>query len=228
MRRTFAIILTATACTPEGGDTAGSAAESTAATTSEDATGTGAGSTTTLDPGTTTGAATTGEPTTGTSSTGEPVDYCHGFQVEGDAPFLTMYALGGGELVDGTVWPLECGAQGLWMFGLYPSLGGWDPMADTVTLMVEVDVEGYNTNPAGHFFSGEVYYYIGCEDVLGGVLGVAPVLPPDDLADLAVLDGLPAQVRASVVADGVDLTVDVTVTLSAPGDLVLMGCGFGP
>lgn len=221
MRRIFLTLLATTACNPQGGEPSGSATDSTGTATG----GTTGGTTTGATTGPATSAGTAELPTTG-MTTGASVNYCHGFQVGAEAPFLSMYILGGEVLEDGMLWPLECGGQGSWMFGLYPSLGGWDPQSDAVTFAVEVDVEGYNDNPAGHFFSGEVGYYIGCEDVLGGVLGVAPVFPPDELADLSVLDGLPAQVRVTVLADGVALTAEASVTLSAPNDLVLMGCMF--
>jgi hypothetical protein len=225
MRRNFLTLFvttlaTGTACNSQGGEPSGSDTDTTGAMTDGTTGGTTSGGTTTAAT-----EAATSAPTT--STTGEAVNYCHGFQVGAEAPFLSLYVLGGEELVDGMLWPIECGGQGLWMFGLYPSFGGWDPMTDGVTMSVEVDVADHNDNPDGHFFSGDVGYYIGCEDVLGGVLGVAPVLPPDELADLSVLDGLPAQVRVTVLADGVELVVEATVTLSAPSDLVAMGCGFG-
>jgi hypothetical protein len=226
MRRILLTVLAATACTNDSSDSSTSATDSTA--TSTDATSTSGDATTASTTAAT--ATTTDAPTTTDSSntTGAPATYCHGFEVDADAPFLSTYILGGESLVDGAFWPLECGAQGLWMFGIYPSLGGWDPMSPDVTFTIEVDVEGYNNNPDGHFFSGEVGYYIGCEDVLGGVLGVAPVFPPDELADLSVLDGLPAKVRVIVLADGDPITVEAMVTLQAPADLVMMGCEFGP
>lgn len=219
------ITVTAAGCNVDGGEPSTSATESVMATDGATTDGVSDGETTgSVSAGVTTGPATG----TATGATSEPaVNYCHGFQASAEEPFLSMYILGGEMLEDGVHWPIECGGQGLWMFGLYPALGGWDPMNEGLTFTVEVDVEGHNNNPAGHFFSGEVGYYIGCEDVLGGVLGVAPVFPPDDLADLAVLDGLPAQVRVTLVAGDQELMVEAAVTLSAPSDLVLQGCEFG-
>lgn len=169
----------------------------------------------------TTAAAETGEPT---PTTGQPVGYCHGFQVAAEAPFLSLYVLGGEELADGVRWPLECASTGEWMFGLYPALGGWDPMADVVTLAVEVDVAGHNIGPAGHFFSDEVGYYIGCGEGHGEAFGVVPVVPPVAQADVAQLDGVQAEVRVTVLADGQELVDTATVTLSAPGEAQLAGC----
>lgn len=207
------------------GCTAESGATTDAAGTTGGATGDATGEATTTT-ATTTGEPTTGE-TTSAGTTGEPASYCHGFDAGAAMPFLELHILGGELLVDGTTLPLECGGQGLWMFGLYPGLGGWDPGADTIKFAVEVDVEGYNDNPAGHFFSGDVPYYIGCEELEGGVFGVVPVLPPDTLADLSVLDGKPATVRVSVPAGGQVLMAEASVTLSAPSELVQLGCGFG-
>lgn len=171
-------------------------------------------------------AATAGEGTG--SATSESMDvgvsYCHGFQAVAEAPFLSMYVLGGEMLANGVLWPLECGPDGQWMFGLYPSLGGWDPMGKDVTFAVEVDVEGFNTDEAGHFFSEEVAYHIGCEEPFAGHLGVTPVYPPDSVTDLVQLDGKAADVRVTVLAGGKQLVSAATVTLSAPSDVVLQGC----
>ncbi|HEY8376748.1 MAG TPA: hypothetical protein VIK91_09680, partial [Nannocystis sp.] len=115
-------------------------------------------------------AAETGEPA---PTTGPAAGYCHGFQLTAEAPFLSVYVLGGEELADGVHWPLECGPTGEWMFGLYPALGGWDPGMDVVTLTVEVDVAGHNVGPSGHFFRDEVGYYVGCGEGHGeAALGV--------------------------------------------------------
>lgn len=212
----------ASASASETDDTSG--ATTTASTGTSDATST-SDATTTM----TTMTPTTDPTTTATtqSTTGGPVGYCHGFDVEAGAKFLEMHVLGGELLVDGVTWPLECGGQGSWMFGLYPGFGGWDPGVDFVNFTIVVDVEGFNNNPDGHFFSQEVGYYIGCEDVIGGVVGVAPVIPPDTLPDLAALDGKPAKVTVSIPADGETLTISADVTLQAPQELVMMGCMFG-
>jgi hypothetical protein len=205
------VIVTAAACNSEPGDSAG---ESTAMTT--DATTSGGATT---DPTSTTDS---------TSTTTGELGYCY-FEKNAPEPFFTLDVLGGMPLVDGVVWPLECGAQGLWMFGLYPSVGGWDPPPpESLGVMVEVDVEGYNTNPAGHFYSAQDSYGLRCseEGSAGGVLGVLPVFPPDELPDLSVLDGLPAHVRVTELDSGKDLTVEAMVTLSAPKELVQNGGCF--
>lgn len=220
------------ACPGEGSMTTSGTSDSADSTGAASEASTGAASDATGTSGTTTGTtteATTAPTTTPTTdpTTGGPVGYCHGFDVGASEKFLEMNVLGGEPLVDGVTWPLECGGQGSWMFGLYPGFGGWDPGVDFVNFTIVVDVEGFNDNPEGHFFSQEVGYYIGCEDVLGGVLGVAPVIPPDTLADLSVLDGKPATVTVSIPADGETLMISADVTLQAPAELVMMGCEFG-
>lgn len=205
----LSVIVTAAACNSEPGD---SASESTA---SGDATGT-------------TPATSTTDPTSTTDSTTGELGYCF-FEQNAPEPFFTLDVLGGMPLVDGVVWPLECGAQSLWMFGLYPSVGGWDPPPpESLGVMVEVDVEGYNTNPAGHFYSAQDSYGLRCseEGSAGSVFGVLSVFPPDELPDLSVLDGLPAHVRVTELDSGKDLTVEAMVTLSAPKDLVQNGVCF--
>lgn len=173
----------------------------------------------------------TSDPTTGGSSgatTGQPAGYCQGFDVGAAEPFLEMKIKGGTAIADGLTWPLECGGQGFWMFGLYPSLGGWDPGSNDAIFSITVDVDGFNTNPDGHFYSNTMeYYYIGCEQTDGGVVGVIGVLPPDGIADLALLDGKMATVHVEISGGGQLLGADATMTLSAPAAQVMQGCGFG-
>ncbi|WP_434427255.1 hypothetical protein [Nannocystis pusilla] len=198
--------------------------------TSEATAGTGETAATTAGSSSTTSGDSTTEavPTTSTdssSTTSEPVNYCQGFERDAPAPFFELAVMGGAPLVDGAVLPLECGGQGLWMFGLYPSLGGFDPGGYHPQVSVVVDVEGYNIGPTGHFYQrdGESYY-IGCEQLDGGVTGVIPVFPPDELAKLAEVDGLAAQVHVEVDTPDGPLAVDALVTLSAPPELVELGC----
>lgn len=179
----------------------------------------------TTEPGTT-GPGTTG-PTTGEpGTTGSEQEYCNGFSEALPEPQLAFRTVKSQPVADGVTWPLECGGQGLWMFGLYPtSLGGWDPGAEYVSFRVVVDVEGYNDNPDGHFYSADMDpYYIGCELLDGGVTGVLPVFPLDTLPDLSVLDGLPATLHVEINGGGQTLTVDAQTVLSAPKELVEDGC----
>ncbi|MBZ5711952.1 hypothetical protein [Nannocystis pusilla] len=223
------ILACALACAPE------------AATTTDQPTGSTTDDTTTSAPATTddstTDAPTTGAPTTTdattttgdttSETTGSPAGYCWGLDDDAPEPFLELYDHQGNPLADGVTLPLECGVQGLWMFGLYPKFGGWDPMDDSVTFTLTVDVEGFNINPAGHFFSGDVSYYVGCDDLIGGVFGVVPVLPPDELADLSMVDGLTANMHVELHASGQTLTFDAMMPLSAPTELTQEGCTFG-
>lgn len=211
-----------------GCGTGGSGSETTAGETST-GTGasTGAAETSSAESGgeTTTGssgeAPTTGPGTSATTGSGE--QYC-GINVDAKEPYLQLGVFGGETLADGVVWAIECGGQGSWMFGLYPSFGGWDPMSTSVSFSVTVDVAGFNNNPEGHFFSGGVGYYVGCEILDGGVTGVIPVLPGDEIADLSVLDGLPATVHVEIDGGGTPLAVDAMVTLKAPLAQVSMPC----
>lgn len=220
--RTFAgLWMLLCACPEEGGATTETMGPTTA----------GAAGTTTGG-GTTGVTATTGEAPTTSGSTGSstggttaaPVEYCHGFDVRGPMPFLDLYVLGGDPLMDGGTLPLECAGTGTWMFGLYPACGGWVPASDTLTFTVEVDVEGFDAGPMGHFFRAEVPYYIGCMQFEGGLLGVLPVVPPMTVMDPSVLDDKPATVRVSVPAGGQTLAVERKVRLAAPKDEVGEGC----
>lgn len=178
--------------------------------------------------GSTSSGPTTGEATGSSGTTGSAVEYCNGFDVAAAEPFLELRVAGGTPVGAGVTWPLECGGQGSWMFGLYPSLGGWDPGTDSVVFSITVDVEGFNSNPDGHFYSNATeYYYVGCELLDGGVTGVIGVLPPDVIADLTLLDGKAATLHVEISGGGQLLAADATMNLSAPADLVMQGCGFG-
>lgn len=210
------VAMTAAGCNFESSGGSAGATDSDATMESEGADGAATGSV--MPP------ATGGEATDSAATTEMGVSYCHGFQAVAAEPFLALYVLGGEALEDGVFWPLECGDEGKWMFGLYPSLGGWNPMADDVTFTIEVDVEGFAADATGHFFHDEVDYHIGCEDPFAALLGVAPVYPPASVTDPSKLDGQPAKVRVTVLAGAMQLMVEATVTLSAPSDLVLQGC----
>lgn len=217
-------VVAAAGCGGDGDDTGASASggSTSAGSTSQGSTSQASTSGSTGDP--TTGA--TGGSSSG-ATTGQP-GYCQGFDVGAASPFLEMRLKDGTAIADGLTWPLECGGQGFWMFGLYPSLGGWDPGSNDAIFSITVDVEGFNINPDGHFYSNTMeYYYIGCEQTDGGVVGVIGVLPPDGIADLALLDGKMATVHVEISGGGQLLGADATMTLSAPAAQVMQGCGFG-
>lgn len=207
--------------------TGGSASDGSASDGSTSGGSTSGGSTSAAS-GSTSSSPTTGE-ATGSSgaTTGGAAEYCNGFDIAAAVPFLELKVQGGTPVGDGVTWPLECGGQGLWMFALYPSLGGWDPGGDSVVFSVTVDVEGFNSNPDGHFYSNTMeYYYVGCELLDGGVTGLIGILPPDGIADLTMLEGKPATVHVEISGGGQLLSADATMTLSAPADQVMQGCGF--
>ncbi len=228
----LASLLLLTACGGGGDSTQGSsdttASESAGSTTSTttDATAgtTAAASDTTASSDTPTTAATTS--TGNTSSTGSADEFCGGWQGAAGEPALVLADKDGNQLMAGSTLPLECGGQGLFMFGLYPSFGGFTPATDYLDFTLTADVDGYNTNPDGHFFSADpTSYYVGCEPSDGGVSGVVPILPPDNIADLNLLDGLPAQVHVVLHAPDGDLVADLAVTLSVVKDDSWSFCG---
>lgn len=223
------------ACTPassgDTGDSGGSgdsgADPSTAATTSTSGapvtTGETADATTTSTSAATTGPADTGGSTDAT--TGEPA-FCQGWQGPDGAPFLDLHDRDGNLLQAGSALPLECGGQGLFMFGLYPEFGGFVPPGDILDVDLVVDVEGFNDNPEGHFYSAHpVGYYVACDDIIGGVYGVLPVFPFDNLDDLTALDGKPAQLHVVMPTGDEPIAVDLDVVLSVVKDDSWAFCG---
>ncbi len=213
----------ALACTAGGGGPSGGSEDAGTAgpASSGDETGTTA-STSTGDP-----TDATGEPTTASATdatTGEAA-FCHGWQTGAGEPYLELYGLDDAPLVDGGTLALECGPQGLFMFGLYPKFGGFTPAGDQIAFDIVVDVAGQNTNPDGHFFSTvDLGYYVGCEDLIGGVFGVVPVIPPDN-ADVPALDGLAADLHVTMKTPAGDVTLDFKQTLSAAKSDSWTSCG---
>ena len=216
-----------------GGGSDGTGASS---TSSADAS-TGVADTTTVTTTDTTSGATS-SPTTGdgtsttdltstgtTGTTGEPA-FCNGWQTAEGAPYLNFYTKDKVLLADGGTLPLECGGQGLFMFGLYGEFGGFTPTSDIVDFAVIADVEGFNMNPEGHFYSADpVGYYVSCVQTDGGPTGFVPIFPFDNLEDLTALDGKPASIQVVMRTDEGDITVDYDVTLSVQTDDSWGFCG---
>ena len=209
-----------------GGDT--TTGDTDASTTAASTT---AASTTASETGSATDAPTTDAPTTNAPTTGDDsgttggAAFCNGWDGDDGELELVLRDKDGNTLADGSTLPLECGAQGLFMFGLYPTFGGFTPDSDYIAFDVEVDVEGFNTNPEGHFSSGNYLYYLGCEPLDGGVSGVVAIFPLDNLPDLAALDGLPAAVHLVLATPDGDITLDLQLKLSVVKDDSWTFCG---
>jgi hypothetical protein len=156
------------------------------------------------------------------STTGE--DTLCGIQEEvGDAPWFELSHYGEA-VAGGSVLALECGGQGSWMFFISVELGGWTPTEEHVYLSVTMDVPGHE-GPTGHFFQTPMYpLYVGCEEFDGGgaPVGLA-IIPPDDITDVTVLDGLYATLHVELLADG-SPTVDAEVLLAVPDELDPKAC----
>lgn len=210
-----------------GGDT--TTGDTDASTTAASTT---AASTTASETGSATDAPTTDAPTTNAPTTGDDsgttggAAFCNGWDGDDGELELVLRDKDGNTLADGSTLPLECGAQGLFMFGLYPTFGGFTPASDSVDFKLVVDVEGFNSNPEGHFYSADpLGYYVSCDPILGGVLGVLPVFPLDNLADLTALDGKPAHVQVSMTTGGAPVVVELDLTLAVVPDASWGFCG---
>jgi hypothetical protein len=142
----------------------------------------------------------------------------------GDVPWFELLRYDE-PVASGSSLPLECGGQGSWMFFMSVDLGGWTPTEEYVYLSVTMDVPGHE-GPTGHFFQTPMYpVYVGCDDVDGGAgppVGLA-IIPPDDITDVTVLDGLEATLHVELIADG-SPTADAEVLLAVPAEVVAKGC----
>jgi hypothetical protein len=218
-----------TGSTSTGG---GSTSESstTEATTDATATSTSGGETTTTDPTTTTDATTT-TTSTSTSTTGFEVCHFGGTGESGGSVDPWLEVTYKGELLsDGITLDLECGLQGLFMLELVPYFGGFELDDETVLFDVVVDIDGFNDNPDGHFYSVEgLPFYVGCDVFDGGVAYVLPIIPPDIIDDLVALDGAQGEVTVTMYPDGGDpVTVMNTVKVGAVADEMWEFCGYMP
>lgn len=227
------------ACPGGGGGSTGSTGETSSGSASSGSTGagttgpltatgevsTGGGETT----GTSTGAPTTGDASSGggdSSGTGGAA-WCYGYEESEPPAWLELYNKTMEPLTSGATLPLECGGQGIFMFGIYPQFGGFAPTdTDILDFDLVVDVEGYNTNPDGHFYNvSPIGYYVSCEMIIGGVVGVLPVFPLDSVPNVTDLDGKPATVKVVMHAPDGDVTVETDVVLSAVKDDTWTFCG---
>lgn len=241
MRPALALLLALAACGPTtdsetagtttAGDTTTGASTGSDPTAPTDPTTTTVGPeptapvTTSEGPFSTSDATTDTTATTSDATTGGPA-FCWGWEGPDGPPFMDLHDRDGNLLTAGSPLPLECGGQGVFMFGLYPTFGGFTPTGDIMDVDIVVDVDGFNNNPEGHFYSAHpVGYWVSCEDVLGGVLGVLPVFPFDNLDDLTALDGKPAQLHVTVPIGDEPLVVDLDVVLSVTPDDSWNFCG---
>ena len=233
MRPALALLLVL-ACTPADTTDTTAAGTTTAADSTSAAASTSSAATTSVDPTTGDDPATTAPSTTTTAdttdaatdaTTGEP-GFCWGWNGADGPPYMDLHDKDGNLLTSGSPLPLECGGQGSFMFGLYPTFGGFTPTGDILEVALVVDVDGFNDNPEGHFYSADpVAYYVACDDVIGGVYGVIPVFPFDNLGDLMALDGQPAQIHLTVPTGDEPLAVDLDVVLSVTPDDSWSFCG---
>ena len=212
-----------------------------AASTSNGATGSG-----TSSPGTSSNTSgndegtTSGNPGTssisGSGTTSGEIELCNGWNEDGPtSPWLELRGADGQPLADGGVLAIECGGQGSWMFPVYPQLGGWELADPIVMFEIEVVVEGFPGPTGGSFYYDPDYWYdLECasagDEFDGGGFSHAclAVIPPDTVADLAELDGVPATVHVAMEVDGGDpIVIDlVDLTLSAPPEVVGEECFF--
>lgn len=203
------------------------------------AVGTDTGDTTAATPTTTTPpvgttSETTSVSTSGTSepTTGElPPDWCHGFNPNG--PMTLKIRNGDNEEIqpDGSLLPLECGGQGLLMFPIYPSFGGFEPAnGESVAFSVTLDVEGYNVGPGMHFFSTTNYSFeVDCAyDTYsyGYSNSFLAMFPPDAIPDVTAVDGKPGVLHVTLHAPGGDIAFDANVVMKATEE-DFGYCGYG-
>ncbi|MCA9663503.1 MAG: hypothetical protein KC486_34555 [Myxococcales bacterium] len=212
-----------------GSSTSGSS--TTDATTDATATTSSGGESSTS---TTAATTTTGESTTSMSTSTTGFEVCH-FGGTGESggsmdPWLEVTHKGA-MLSDGITLNLECGLQGLFMLELIPYFGGFELDDETVLFDVVVDVDGFNDNPDGHFYSIEgFHFYVGCDVFDGGVAYVIPIIPPDTIDDLLALDGAQGEVTVTMYPDGGGdpVTVMNTVKVGAVADDMWEFCGYMP
>ncbi|MEM7156294.1 MAG: hypothetical protein AAF799_25800 [Myxococcota bacterium] len=141
---------------------------------------------------------------------------------DSETPFFVLRH-GGSDLppADATL-RLVCGGQGSFMIDFRVDVGGVNPAGEEVNFGLTLDVEGFNVGPGGHFFDNPAYpVYVGCEENDGGlsVNNRIIVFPPDEIADLTVLDGATMTLNARMTADdGSQIEFDATGIVSSVQD----------
>lgn len=193
--------------------------------------GTSGGGTTSA--GGTTSSTSGGATTSSSSSSTGGLELCH-FGGTGESggsvePWLELTHKGA-PITDGSVLGLECGLQGLFMLEIVPYFGGFEPVDEFIQMAVEMDVDGFNLGPEGHFYKFDDFsFYAGCELSDGGVGFIIPVIPPDTIDDVAALEGASGTLSVTLFPDGGDpVVVSASVKLSAVADDMWQFCGYMP
>lgn len=105
------------------------------------------------------------------------------------------------------------------MFDFRVELGGFSSNDEFIDFTVQANVEGFDVGPGGAFYFVDPYdLYVGCEDVDGGIspLNRLIIFPPDEIADLAALDGAAMSLTLTMhTDDGQMLTREFGGTASA-------------
>jgi hypothetical protein len=195
--------------------------DGTASSTGMHATSTVEPSTGAVDSQTSTGSA-SGD-TTGDASedTGEDEPELCGVTDSGDTPWFEVRHLGT-DLEDGASLHLECGPQGAFMLEFRVALGGFVPDSDIVSFAITISVEGFDIGPGGYFYTTQNYpVFVGCEDE--DILGLPSqnyirIFPPDELADLAQMDGAAVTMSAVMKAGDEEVPFEMTGTMDAAED----------
>lgn len=211
----------------------GPASTDTAATTNPGSTGpSGTDSGTGTDTGVTTGGTgmtTNVGPTTTEGTTGEPAPvWCNGLDPDGPAK-LTVANGEGVDIIDGTPLQVLCGGQGIQMVPIYPHFGGFIPEGDNLGFDVILDVEGFNLNAEGHFFSAAGHQHdVNCatsEPYYDGYsYAFIPMFPPDAIPDIKAVDGKPGVLHVTLHSPIGDMKLDANVVLSVAPEF---SCGYG-
>jgi hypothetical protein len=189
---------------PAGSDTQAASTASTSDANSTSQATSGAETTTiasTTNPATSAGPSSSASASTGgeTETGGEP-SYCK-FGTTGDSSGATepwLEVLNNGvPIMDGQTLLLQCGFQGLFMFEVWPYVGGYAPVSDYSHLSVTLEIGAYEGNPNGHLWQrGDYQTFIGCEDpdssYEGGHTYSIQMIPDDEIIDKSVLNGVPA------------------------------------
>ena len=173
----------------------------------------------------------TGTDSSSGESTGSGLEICESWLGSEGEPMVALYDGDGVPLASGDSLEIECGGQGFRMFAVYPRMGGWEPDGLSVPMSIEVIVDGVS-GPSGSFFLDPDYpYSLDCTadpELEGGgfIHDCIAILPPDEVADLPMLDGRLTEIHVSVSVPGMDpIAIDlVDMTLSVPEGLGIDDC----
>lgn len=151
------------------------------------------------------------------TDTDTPPRWCNGFDPETEG-FAVLDDANFYDLMDGDELWFTCNGEGQIRAQLFPRFGGFLPEGHFVGIDVVLDVDGFNLNAEGHFFSAaEHQHKVDCSDdhYYGYDYGYISVFPPEGIPALTAIDGKAGHLWMTLHTPDGDLGLEVKPVMVA-------------